>query len=53
MNRAFSAYFGGGMTRFPGAMPQAKDDRAPWALTETMFVGHYSVAFAAKSEKNK
>ncbi len=53
MNRAFSAYFGGGMTRFPGAMPQAKDDRPPWALTETMFVGHYSVAFAAKSEKNK
>ena len=41
------------MTRFPGAMPQAKDNRAPWALTETMFVGHYSVAFAAKSEKNK
>ena len=33
------------MTKFPGAMPQAKDDRAPWALTETMFVGHYSVPF--------
>ena len=41
------------MTNFPGAMPQAKDDRAPWALTETMFVGHYSVAFAAKTERNK
>src|SRR5438552_2272208 len=34
-------------------MTQGKDDRAPWALTETMFVGHYSVAFAARSERNE
>src|SRR5947209_14045955 len=34
-------------------MLRGKDDRAPWGLTETMFVGHYSVAFAAKTERNK